>query len=253
MNAATETAPIPAPRTPRGLRLVLAAVGGVLGIALVIYGAYSLLSVGASDKFDAHASYEGVRSVTIDKSGGDVELTAAPAGSPVRVTEHVTRSFSEPTRRAERTTGGGLRLSVSCGFQAADQCRVDYEISVPAGTRVNVSTSGDDIVAEGVRAASLSLSSSGGDVTARGIRAEEVSLESSGGSVSLAAVTAPRSLSATSSGGDVHLAVPDVSYALDVASSGGSVDDRAVHRDPDSPRRINAESSGGDVVIDVSR
>jgi hypothetical protein len=223
----------------------------------------------ARDTFSESAAYAGVTTLVVSDAAGDVRLVEAPAGSPVRVTAHVTRGLSGPRRRADRRAGGTLRLSARCPALFDSECGVDYEIAVPPGIGLRVATSAGDAIArhlasrepieltasagsvhvDGVRAPSVHLTSTAGDVDARGISAPIVSAESTAGDVRLELVESPRRLTALSTAGNVQLTVPDDVYAVDVQTVSGTGQDIAVRQDPASPRRITAQATAGGVSI----
>jgi hypothetical protein len=269
--AATETPQPTAPwRTPRELRIALYALFALTGVVLVICCAMSLLDLAARKTTIDVKTYRGVDALVIDDAS-DVRLTSAPAGDELRVRARVTEGLGTPDRDVEQRDGT-LHLSSSCGF-FFDNCDVDYEIAVPAGTSVRVdATAGDvhaddlssnvpvelessagDVSVSDVTAPELRLSSSAGDVEARGVRAERISAESSAGDVVLSLRTPPLRVDADSSAGDVEIVLPDEVYRVDASSSAGDVDTRNVSTDRSSPRVVNARSSAGDVLIEPRR
>ena len=273
MAATAVPATPPAPRTRPPVRRALAAVAGLLALALIVSAAYALVDLTARHTFVERSAYAGVRSLDVHDATGGVVLTPAPAGAPVRVVTHVTEGLSTPRRTAARRSGGGLLLAASCSTVLASECSVSYEIAVPAGTRLLVRSSADDVVATGVassasidlessagtvvatglRAPLVRLSSSAGDVHATGVSGARVVADSSAGDVDLDLATPAQSLAARSSAGDVALTVPDAVYAVDATSSAGYVLDAALRKDPSARRTISAASSAGDVRIDVRR
>jgi Putative adhesin len=272
MSTTTVTLPAPRHRTPRGLRIALVVVVALLGVATIAHGAWTLLDVAARHTFDRHAAYGGVRTLEVADEVGNVTLTRAPAGAPVRVTTHVTEGLVSPRPTVDRR-GATLRLGATCPTWLVQECRVRYSIAVPAGTRLlvdassgdlfvrdyrsrtplDLDTSGGDIHLDGVSVPSLKLESSAGDIRAEGVRAPEIDARSSAGDVTLEAATAPRSLTAESSAGDLNLTVPDVPYRVKASSSAGEVSDSSIRQDPHAPRRIDATSSAGDVRIETGR
>jgi hypothetical protein len=267
----TETAPPPAPyRTPVAVRRALFVLAALLCLFLVAGGTRSLLDLAATHTSEHSRTYTGVRSLDID-GASDVRLTSAPAGRPLEVRTRVTESLVSPERDARRRSDGTLELSSSCSWVFGDNCEVDYEIAVPAGTSVRVDAIGGDVTAEDltssvpielessagditvtdVTAPELRLSSSAGDVDATGVRAGSVTADSSAGDVSLSLRSAPERVDVDSSAGDVDLVLPDETYRVDASSSAGDVDDRQVRNDPASPRLIRARSSAGDVRIEA--
>ncbi len=270
----TQTQPAaPAPyRTPAAVRLALYVLFGVLGVFFVFMGTTAVLDQAAHKTTTQVDTYAGIDALVIDDAS-DVQLTSAPAGGELRVRAEVTEGLRSPDRDVEQASGT-LRLSSSCGFLfGGDNCNVDYEIAVPAGTAVRVdATAGDvrandlrstvpvelessagDVSVTDVTAPELRLSSSAGDVEAAGVRAGRVTAESSAGDVSLSLRSPPARVDAESSAGDVELILPDEAYRVDASSSAGDVDTRRVDTDPDSGRVIRVRSSAGDVVVEARR
>jgi Putative adhesin len=267
MSAATE--PAPAFRTPAAVRRALFLVGALLALFLVIVGAYNLIDVASRHTKTERASYDGVRSLTIEDAS-DVRMLGVPAGAALAVETRITEGLRTPETSVEHGPGGELMLSSSCGGILGGECSVDYTINVPAGTVLRVDADAGDVVAErietteplvldtsagdieafDVKAPSIELSSSAGDVKASGLSAERIELHSSAGDVEASIATPPQRLRAESSAGDVELLVPDVTYDLSASSSAGDVDAR-VASDPDSNRELTAHSSAGDVRVAV--
>jgi hypothetical protein len=260
-------------RTPPALRRMLAVLAGVVALAMVAFGTVELLDLAARQTTTERASYDDVRVLELEGSG-DVRITGAPAGSPVRVVLRVTEGLRSPERRAERSSGGGtLRLSSSCPIFLTSQCAVRYDVSVPPDVQVRADSGAGDVVAEdlvsdqpisldtsagdvtatGLSAPSVRLHSSAGDVVARGLDSQRVQATSSAGDVRVSLPEPPLDLDADSSAGDVELVVPDAVYRLDADSSAGDVDTREVRVDRDARHAIRARSSAGDVRVDVRR
>ena len=160
------------------------------------------------------ASYAGVRALEVD-GDGDVRITGAPAGSPVRVVvTRVTEGLRSPERRAERGADGTLRLSSSCPAPSSRASAPSATTSACRPTWRSVADSGaGDVTAEdlasdaavvpahvggrrrrsaGVDAPALRLHSSAGDVVARDVGSERVRATSSAGDVRVSLRVAPR-------------------------------------------------------------
>jgi hypothetical protein len=263
------TPPAPAHRTPLAIRRVLFVAASLLGLFLVLLGAFEIIDLASRKTTTERASYDGVRTLVIE-GASDVRLTGAAEGAALGVVTRSTEGLRGPEHSVERGTGGELRLSSSCPNLFTSHCGVDYTISVPSGTVVRaeadagyvtaerltsseplvLATSAGDVEASDVTAPSITLSSSAGDVEAGGLSAQRIELHSSAGDVEASLATAPQRLVAESSAGDVELLVPDEVYDLSATSSAGDVDTR-VASDPDSRRELTAHSSAGDVRVAV--
>ena len=85
----------------------------------------------------------------------------------------------------------------------ADEAKVDYDVTVPAGISVNVSTTSAPITAEGI-SSEIGLSSETGQITVHNIAKSHVHVRSMAAQVSLQDVTMSR-VDIQSTGGTVHL------------------------------------------------
>ena len=114
---------------------------------MVAVGTICLLDLAARHTTTERASYDGVRVLEV-ADDGDVRLTGAPAGSPVRVVMRVTEGLRTPGARgrARRRRHAAALLLVPALF--AGQCGVDYDVSVPPGVAVRADSSAGDVVAE---------------------------------------------------------------------------------------------------------
>jgi hypothetical protein len=267
LRVASVAKPAPARRTPRPVRRALLAVASLFALVMVAFGAYSLLDLASRHTTTERASYDGVRTLSIEDAS-DVRLVGTAEGESLQVVARVTEGLGSPGRSVERLGGGELRLSSSCSSFAGNWCGVDYEVRVPSGTVVRAEAGSGDIVAEDlttdepltlassagdvtaidVTAPAIRLTSSAGDVRGRELSAERIDARSSAGDVTASLRTVPDRLLAESSAGDVELLVPNAVYDLVASSSGGDVDTR-VRSDPNARRELTARSSAGDVRV----
>ncbi|MEU3017798.1 DUF4097 family beta strand repeat-containing protein [Nocardiopsis sp. NPDC007018] len=116
-------------------------LGGVLVLALVVVTALSVLGNMTVNQSDRADSFDGVNALEIDNStlggvvlrgGGDGGITVDRKlrGSPL----------SEPDEDIE-TSGDTLEIDADCsGLGLFDTCSVDYDVTVPAGTSVELRT-----------------------------------------------------------------------------------------------------------------
>jgi hypothetical protein len=251
-----ETAQVPttAKRSSREIRALLTLVGALVALALVLIAAYNLLDLSARSTFSVRASYAGVRSLVVDSGNGDVDLTGAPLGSRLRIVEQVTEGLTSPAREATINGARTLQLRSHCAFILSTECSVDYQIMVPSGTAVNVSTGAGDITVRNlISRASLRLSSGAGDVGATAISAPDVYLSSGAGDIHALLLHPAEQLDASSGAGDIVLTVPNLAYAVTPSSGAGSITDSSLSIAPSSPRRINASTGAGDLTIQASR
>ena len=251
-----ETAQMPATakRSSREIRALLVLVGGLVAIALVLIAAYNLLDLSARSTFTVRASYAGVRSLVVDSGNGDVDLTGAPLGSRLRIVEQVTEGLSTPAREATIDGARTVQLRSHCAFIFSSECSVDYQIMVPSGTAVRVSTGAGNITVRNLSSgASLRLSSGAGDIGATAISAPNVQLSSGAGDIHALLLHPAALLEASSGAGDIVLTVPNLAYAVATSAGAGSITDSSLSIDPSSPRRINASAGAGDVTIQASR
>lgn len=129
-------------------------------------------------------------------------------GGPGRQVAVVYTTHSDKVEVDESTTSDKLRAEIrthvlSDQKPAADEIRVEYDVTVPAGIAVNVSTATAPITVDGL-SGDLTLSSDTGQITVRNVSKVHVHIRG---------VTAPVSLSSinnghvevTSSGGEVQL------------------------------------------------
>lgn len=268
----TLTRPAAEPRTPLPVRRALLALASLLGLVVLVHGAFHLIDLASRQTTTERASYDGVRALEIDDAS-DVRLVGAAPGAPLEVIARITEGLRSPDRSAERTGGGELRLSSSCSWFFGSSCAVDYEIRVPSGTVVSAEASGGDVLAEDltttaplalessagdvsaidVTAPSIAMTSSAGDVRARGLSAERVEVDSSAGDVLASLRTPAERLLANSSAGDVDVFVPDAVYRVEATSSAGDVEASEIRTDPSASRSIVARSSAGDVRVAARR
>jgi hypothetical protein len=115
--------------------------------------------------------------------------------------------------------------------------RVEYEIQVPAETRLSIETSGGGITVSAMRAAAK-LETSGGGIGVRDHKGN-LDLDTSGGGIRLRDVSG--TVRANTSGGGVEAA--GIEGAIHAESSGGSIELERVTGD------IDAETSGGGIRI----
>jgi DUF4097 and DUF4098 domain-containing protein YvlB len=142
--------------------------------------------------------------VNIVSGGGSIALHSGPGRQLiVAYTVHsakieVDQSASDNKQRVELVTH-----ALPGEKPTADEARVDYDVTVPAGVSVNVTTTSAPITAEGI-SSDIGLSSETGQITLHNIAKSHVHIRSVTAPVSLQDVTMTR-VDVQSTGGVVQL------------------------------------------------
>lgn len=263
----------------------LIVLGGLFTAAVVAYGCFALVELMAHERTRADVSFPaGITEIELDLGAGSVELIGGDTES-ISGTRIVDRGLRGPSFSEVRVDEDTLRLETDCPNFAALRCGVRYELTVPAGIRINGESSGGGIEVAGtsglVTVASsgggitatdtagelvlrssgggitverssgrLTLDSSGGGISVLDTQTDYVNASSSGGGVTLSFAEPPGFVNASSSGGGVRVILPriDEGYAVEADSSGGGVDVE-VEVDTRSERTIKVRSSGGGVTV----
>jgi len=168
-------------------------------------------------------SFDGpVRTVTVSDDAGNVTVTGA-GGDRVVVVRKV---FTNPARPTDQVTRSGGDLKITAPYCKADDgprpCRIDYEIQVPRGIPVTLTTASGNLSTAGLTGQQSAVAASGnvhvsgasGPVTAR----------SSSGNVEVTATAAPPSLVAASVSGNSSVVVPPGRYRVETATTSGDRD-----------------------------
>lgn len=204
--------------------------------------------VGAKSATNDYKIPNPVRQLTLTGHAGDVTLSTGPG--PITVSETIRYTDDKPV--TSHTVNGGTALLNAEQCQHVrpvnGTCQVDWEIHVPVGTNLNLTSSSGDLSLSGI-AGTVFAKANAGDVDARDLTSKSVVAESSSGDVRLAFQQAPDQVSATTAAGDITVGVPGgTGYAVNAQSS----TDRptiTVPNDPKSPHRIKAKTSSGSIDI----
>ncbi len=242
-----ETPQPPPPQAPRKRwrRLLVFIAGGIL----ILAGLATLLNKAFERTRTSTETYpEAISHLVVDSSNGDIVIVATEDGAlTVERTERYSFRNPEGTAVVDGTT---LTLEDGCpGAFAAlfSHCRVDFRITVPAGTEVTVELSNGNIDVDGV-GGGVSLICSNGDITGRSLTASVLLADSSNGDIGLSFVSAPERIVADTSNGDIEIVVPDDTYRIEAETSNGRIE-YGVDTDPDAERSITATTSNGDIDI----
>ncbi len=198
-------------RTRPNHRALLIALAGLAGFCLAAHA--------ADNRKEARIDLAPGGNVNIVNAGGSVMLHSAPGHQVVvSYTTH-----SDKVEVDQNTSANNQRLellthAINGQKPTADEAKVDYEIGLPSGTSVSVTTVSAPITADGLNG-DISLSSETGQITVRNVAkshlqvrsmaapvslsnviAAHVDVQSSGGAVKLENVNGPRVSVGTSSG-----------------------------------------------------
>jgi len=140
-------------------------------------------------------------------------------------------------------------------------CTIDYELTVPAGTKVSGHVDSGNIEITGVATANVEAES--GDITVRDVAGEvnasvqsgSVDLDGIGGAVVAGAesgdvtvgLDTARSVSVETQSGNIEVTVPSGKYHVSASTESGSLDNDLV--DDPSGLPIEASAQSGDVTI----
>jgi hypothetical protein len=213
-----------------------------------------------------------VTRLVTDTDTGDVRVHAGSPGQPVQITRTLKWSFWAP-RSQWTDVGGTLTVTGGCsgGGWHWGGCSVDLDVTVPAGTAVQLTSTTGSIAIAGL-AGDLTATSSTGDVTISGTGAHrvvartdtgDVTVTSTGndstvqadtgtGDVSLSFAAPPASVTARTDTGDVTVALPPGSgYLVQTGTDTGTASTE-VSKDAASTHRIDARTATGDVLVRYS-
>ncbi len=246
-------------------RRTLLTFGAPLSLALIGYGALSIVNVVGLTHYTETATVVPLaQMLTVNSGGGYIRLRVSPDAN-VHVVAKGVYSLSKPHLETSSTTAGVTVKGRSCNGGVV-VCSQDIIVDVPASFRVSAYSAGGNVKATGLAgelvltsaagdvnvdgtSGKLTLDSSAGDVHGSNLRSAEVTASSSAGDVSLTFAVDPNRVNAGSSAGDVRVRVPNaVAFRVSTQSSGGS-HSSTVQEDSASARTISAHSSAGDVSV----
>ncbi|GAB2692622.1 DUF4097 family beta strand repeat-containing protein [Kitasatospora kifunensis] len=181
-----------------------------------------------------------VHSLVIQGKTGGIRVVGA--GTGVHVVEH--QSYDSKAPASTHTVADGtLTLTYTCD----DDCGINYEVDVPAGTDVKVSAGTGDVHLSGL-SAGVQATTGTGQVEGVGLAGASADLRSSTGDVSATFTVVPGSVTATTSTGNVKVVVPSGGYAVKATADTGTVK-VTVPQDAASGHAIDAESDTGNVTV----
>ena len=289
MNGETAMTTVPAtspPHTPAALRMtpgrwVALAIGVPVALALIGWGAFSLVADIGRASFPVNTSIPVQDGhLVASTGGGDITVHQDQARSgKARLTGTVQYSLVRP-----RLTITGNDVHLDCRLPTGN-CGLNATLDVPPRTAVNLTSEGGNMQVNGIDSdvtlnsgggdvadlrrrgianvstgggnvtasdlgGILQFSTDGGDVNGNGLFAPRVTTESGGGNVTLVFTRAPANLDITSGGGDITILLPHGSthYAITTTPTAATTAP-PVPTSSSSGNTIKVDSGGGNVSI----
>lgn len=182
-------------------------------------------------------TFADVTEVRLDAGNGSVTIRGADVSeTKVRRDARYT-GWDEP--EVTHAVEGGVLTLRGCG----DNCRIEYDVSVPAGTPVIGTASNGNIVLADL--GTVDVATSNGRVEVDG--AEVVTAESSNGAIEVRLDRAA-DITARTSNGPIEVTVPSGGYAVSTETSNGDTE-VGVADDPDAEHRLDLHTSNGDITV----
>ena len=253
-------------RTPSGVRVLWKVFALLLVVPGIAWGAYSVVTLLAHEERVETATYPAAALTSIDvvNSAGSVRIVGSERNT-VDVRAEISDGLRSTGERQE-VVGDQLRLRSTCPNIGSDWCRVDYEVSVPLGLAVSITSDGGMVVVTGTTGGveidndegSVELTDLSGDIVAStdngSVRGSELTsatarVDSDNGGVTLEFAAAPTTVTATTDNGSVEVVVPadGETYQLDISTDNGGRT-AEIPTDPASPRSITIHTDNGSVT-----
>jgi hypothetical protein len=208
--------------------------GRQLGAALLVAGAgLAMWSIGDREVNETHTVDETISELRLETGSSDITVKVGD-GTETKVREQ--RSFWMLKRGdVYKVDGDKLTLTDDCGWN----CDVDFEVTVPKGTKITGETKSGDLALEGVGDVDFEAVSS--DVTARDID----------GRVKIRLVSGDVDVDGASGAVDVEARSGDIS----VNRLSGSVRTKTTSGDMrvelDEPNSVEVDGTSGDITLTV--
>ena len=188
-----------------------------------------------------------VTAVVIDGGSGSIAVTGT-SGSTVRVSQAASYS-STPPAATHTLSGTTLTVSYTCPTELV--CGMAYNVQVPAGVAVSVSTGAGSVTLTSL-AGTVTARAAAGLITAVELRSPVATFNSNAGGVVATFSAAPRSVTATTNVGPITLTVPgSVAYDISTHTLVGT-STITVRRDSSAAHSISARSDLGSISINPS-
>ncbi len=243
------------------------AIGALLAVASVLWGAFSVINLLAHEESVETSMYAAseVTRLDIASDTGSVTVLAGP-GESVLIRTEISRGLGT-TEATERLASGVLELRGRCRGPNAVWCSVDYVVEIPADRAVTIEASNGSVVVRGSTGdveidnengrieiddvdGDLRVSNDNGSIVGRGLSSSQVRVDNDNGRIDLGFDDAPDSVTASTDNGSITVEVPDtdLSYGVDIRADNGSTEN-GVRTDPASSNRIELSTDNGSIVV----
>jgi hypothetical protein len=204
----------------------------------------------SSDGTGSRATYtidDTVHTISFQGRAGQVKVHAKDGA--ISITERAGYTGSKPVT-SHNVSGDTLELrEEGCPDRPTNgPCQVQWDITAPAGTVLDMQTNAGGIEVDGM-SGQVTASSDSGGVEGHDLTSRKVNAKADSGGVELDFTQAPDDVTASTDAGGVTITVPGgTAYAVQAGSdAGGKAVD--VQEDASSPHKIKANSGAGGVEI----
>ncbi|WP_017582347.1 DUF4097 family beta strand repeat-containing protein [Nocardiopsis valliformis] len=252
--------PEPTPRVPleEARRRLLAAGGALLALTLLA-GCGQSADLAGSESETEEKTYDDVPELLlVEVDNADLEIVPHEA-EQIRVVREETGNAGGDWE----LTGDTLDLKMDCG--TFSDCRVRYEVFVPADTALSVETDNGDVSVSGFSAPTevrsgngtvavsdvtgpLTLTSGNGDMNLSGIGSESLSAATDNGTIDAVFSEAPAEVEVSTNNGAATLALPGGPYAVFETFDDGEVVNE-LPSDDTSTSTVTARTDNGTITL----
>lgn len=228
---------------------------------VIAVGALAIIATACSPAAPTfEEEFNGVTGIVLNNGDGDVSVLGASRDTVLVSAE---ASFSDAEQFDVRVEDGLLIVEHDCGTEAS--CTVDYELTIPEATGIEITTQGGNVVVSDT-AAGVGATTETGDIFVRRVEGDIVASTTSGlitGTQNVSRVASFTSqdnaisvsfdevidtLRAETGEGDVTVQLAGGPYALDAETGSGSVDVK-IDVDDNAAQQAAIRTGKGDIKV----
>jgi hypothetical protein len=236
-----------------GIKHVVAATAVVAGGLVLTSCGWE--GAGGTTFEDSEGIGQTITEVRFTNDSGHVRISSGDSTEVKRIVNY----GSDKPGKSYRVDGGSTLVLEECPVR---DCRISYEVTVPAGTKVSGHADSGDIEVEGVASANVEAES--GNVTVRDV-AGDVNASVQSGSVDLSGIggavvagaesgnvsvglTEAHDVTASASSGNIELTVPDGEYSVQADADSGSVDSDITSQSA-AEHKLMLQADSGNITV----